>query len=345
MRRQHCPPEHDERAWVVADRCDPDIHQRIEAAESAARTWLVQVGQALARRRIGPVVFPATTGRATAASGVIIDPTLVYLLLASARRGDDPTNAIYIGAFTQDLTSWWRGVAGFYLPYCTTCRPDIDTTLHHIFDWLPQDATVREPHQLPEGLRPGPGWFDDRLIVGVHMTASIPATEWKLWMPETPLETLQSALVRVGHLDATLDNLIFTAQASEGIPDMARFLKPDPSDQGVVLSFRTGDESELVQLAGGLRSNLRGGALIESQMPTGLSRRRLPTTWGVVSYPSNSGVRAGLTRNIREAVRTARLLATGSIRVQYWPPKPGILNWGDLRGLERDANSGGGACP
>lgn len=351
MLRQHCPDEHDERQWIVEDICTAAVHARISEAQSAGQTWLRSISAAMQPGQIGPLSFPIAAGRSAVASGSVIDPTLVYLLLAQARRGDQHANAIYIAAVAQDPSSWWRGITGFYLPFCSRCTPNLRDAVAPILDWLPQDASVHPRASLPEGVQPGPDWFDDRLLLGIHLTASVATAPWRLWDPGADGPPEGPALVRTGRLDASLDNLLLVTDAQRDLPALAGFLaaEPHPLDQRriPVLTYRTGPTAGLLRLTGGRRSEPEGLGTRRLQLHLGVTRRRPPATWGTYVLRKGDRSQSGLSRDLRELVHRARRGTREAwLQLRYWPEGAGVLCWDDLIALDhltRDDDRGSNA--
>lgn len=346
LRPTHCPDTLDERSWATDIRCTPAFHSWVADAQIAAARWLKAVTEALMNSRIGPINFPSSTGAAMSASGLVVDPSLVYLLIARARRGDDAADVLYVGVVTQTPSALWRGITGFYLPYCSSCHPDPMTTVDRVLDWLPDDARLLLPDRLPEAIRPAPGWFDGRLMLGIHLAG--PETwhatsAWATWPHKGRATSTGPALACAGPLGGDLANLLYLHNAQRDLPALQRALRQWSPDlpTNLALTYRTGTTKELLAVAGGVRSATPPNGLRTKTLPGGLTRTEAPICWGGYIVPSrNVKPRRGVTRNLRATVRELRaegLLSdtSGGAVLYYWADGDGVLSFRDLRRLSR----------
>ncbi|MGL4650049.1 MAG: hypothetical protein ACRC1H_11615, partial [Caldilineaceae bacterium] len=240
-------------------------------------------------------------------------------------------------------TALWRGVTGFYLPYCSQCHPDPMTTVQVVLTWLPEDARVQAPNRLPFAIRPAPGWFDGRMLLAAHLARPAAwhgSSIWKLW-PHSGAPDSAPALVCVGPMGPDLSNLLFLHDAKRDLPELRRVLlqwSPElPND--LALPYRTGTADELQALAGGICSAPPPRGLVVKLIPGGLTRAQAPIAWGgyAIEEPG-CPVSIGVTRNMREALRDARahgLLHDGKSQatLYHWPVREGVIAFRDLRRL------------
>jgi hypothetical protein len=340
----HCPDGHDEKFWVhlVGQPCDPATHEDLDRAWHAAHTWLDGVVDASFSSTLGQVHLPSSMGVPLGVDASAVDPSQAYLLLARARRGDEPTVAIYIGLVGQTVTGPWRGLTGFYLPYCGECQ-ELDERVAEILDWMPQEAVALDPQRLPEALRPRDGWFDDRMLLGIKPNGDGTGeadSSWRAWRPDMVADATAAALVCCGPMMRGLANVVFTDSPLTDLPDILSVVAEqlnDPTAEPVV-SVRLGSRELLLATAGGLRSHPDGEGVVDVTVRGRVSRTKIPADWGVYALQDTDGGEPGAPQISRSLDGTARMIrATGrlgvpgsAMTVHYWPSKPGVVAWDHL---------------
>jgi len=339
----HCPDGHDEKFWVhlVGQPCDPATHEDLERAWHAAHTWLDGVVSASLSSTLGQVHLPSSTGVPLGVDASAVDPSQAYLLLAQARRGDEPTNANYIGLVGQTVTGPWRGLTGFYLPFCGECQ-GLGERVAEILDWMPQEAIALDPQRLPRAIRPGGGWFDDRMLLGIKPTGVGKESDstWRTWRPDMAKEAAAAALVCCGPMMRGLANIVFTDNPLTDLPAILSSVAEQLTDPTAapVVSVRMGDREMLLATTGGLRSRPEGEGTIGVTVSGRVSRSKLPADWGVYVIHDTDGGDPGAPQISRSLDGTARMLrATGhlgapgsAMTVHYWPSEPGVVAWDHL---------------
>jgi hypothetical protein len=275
----------------------------------------------------------------------VLDPSLTYLLLSLAHRDDQPVNTIYVGLVTRDPATRWRGLTGFYLPYCGRCQPDPHTTARRIVDWLPDDAVVQAPARLPSPLRPAPGWFEGRMLLGVHLPSPAHAgvdADWSVW-PHTGAAPTGPALACIGPLETGSHNLLYLDNAKTDLPALRRAL-PDWKNTGgrePLISYRCGNRDSLLILAGGIRSSRAPSGVVSSPVAGGLARVAGPIDWGVLAVTDSDGLtHSCASPNLRQTLRMARaqgLLPESSSLATWHSFKAGegVIAFRHLRRLSR----------
>lgn len=340
----HCPDGHDETFWVhlVGQPCEPATHEDLERAWHAAHAWLDGVVGASFSSTLGHVHLPSSTGVPLGVDASAVDPSQAYLLLARARRGDEPTDAIYIGLVGQTVTGPWRGLAGFYLPYCGECQ-ELGERVAEILDWMPQEAVALDPQRLPEALRPRDGWFDDRMLLGIKpngVGTDEADSSWRIWRPDIDADATAAALVCCGPMMHGLSNIVFTDKPLTELPAILSVVAEqltDPTAEPVV-SVRLGSRELLHATAGGLRSHPDGEGVVSVTVRGRVSRTKIPADWGVYVLHDTKGGAPRAPVISRSLDGTARMLrATGLLGVTgsamtayYWPSGSGVVAWGHL---------------
>lgn len=344
----HCPDGHDEKFWVhlVGQPCDPATHEDLDRAWHAARAWLDGVVDASFSSTIGQVHLPSSTAVPLGVDASAVDPSQAYLVLARARRGDEPTDAIYIGLVGQTVTGTWRGLTGFYLPYCGECQ-ELGVRVAEILDWMPQEAVALDPQRLPQAIRPRDGWFEDRMLLGIKLNGvGTDATDstWCTWRPDVVTDATAAALVCCGPMMHGLANIVFTDSLLADLPallsSVADQLAGPPAEP--VVSVREGSRETLLSATGGLRSHPDGEGAIAVTVSGRVTRSKLPADWGVYVIHDMDG-KPGVPLISRSLDGTAHMLrATGSLGVpgstmtaHYWPREPGVVAWDHLLQLGR----------
>lgn len=354
----HCPDGHDERSWVdlVGEPCDDFWHGGLRMAAMAAREWLDGVVAASFNSTLGQVYLPSSTGLPLGLDATSVDPSQAYLILARARRADNPTNAVYIGLVGQAVTGQWRGLTGFYLPYCGTCQ-GIDDCVADILDWMPQEAIALDPQRLPEAIRPAEDWFDDRMLLGIKPNGTgLGAGEstWRTWRPEALPDPADGALVCCGPMMAGMANIVFTDSPADDMPGILAAIAAqmdDPAGEPVA-TVRPGNTALLLASAGGLRSHEDGRGTVSGSVRGPVWRTKVPADWGVFYLdPADSGDpggpgAAGISRSIHGTARRLRAehrlgIPGASMTFHYWPTGPGVIAWRHLVQLrERSIRKG-----
>lgn len=340
---QHCPDEYDERTWAKEGICGEEFHSFVADATIALHGWLRTVLECVRTSTVGPVHFPAATGRALSGHGQVIDPSLTYVLVCRAQSGGEPIDALYIALVTRDPSTRWRGLTGFYIPYCGKCQRGAASAAQRIVNWLPDDAVVQSPDRLPGPIQPAPSWFEGRMLLGVHLPCPVGgglATDWSQW-PHHGQAPALPALACVGSLETGPHNLLFLDDAQRGLPDLYRDLSkwmPHGASPTFV-AYRCGNAHELQKLAGGFRSTSPPEGLLRIPIKGRLSRTQLPIDWGVISIEHGpDSVDCRTTSNLRDAARVARreghLEVTATrITAFHWNLGRGIIRYRDLRDL------------
>ena len=344
----HCPDGHDEKFWVhlVGQPCDPATHEDLDRAWHAARTWLDGIVDASFSSSIGQVHLPSSTGVPLGVDASAVDPSQAYLVLARARRGDEPTDAIYIGLVGQTVTGPWRGLTGFYLPYCGECQ-EVSERTAEILDWMPQEAVALDPQRLPQAIRPRDGWFDDRMLLGIKpngIGTDETDSTWCTWRPDVLTDATAAALVCCGPMMHGLANIVFTDSPLADLPAIlscvADQLANPPSEP--VVSVREGSRETLLAATGGLRSHPDGEGAIAVTVSGRVTRSKIPADWGVCVIHDMDG-KSGVPLISRSLDGTAHMLrATGRLGVPgstmtayFWPGEPGVVAWDHLLQLGR----------
>lgn len=340
----HCPDGHDERFWVqiVDQTCSADVHEDLDRAWNAARAWLDGVVDASFSSTIGQVHLPSSTGAPLGVDASSVDPSQAYLVLARARRGDEPTDAIYIGLVGQTITGPWRGLTGFYLPYCGHCQ-ELDERVQEVLDWMPEESIALDPQRLPPAIRPGEGWFDDRMLIGIKPNgagANDHDSTWRTWSAELVTDPTSGALVCCGPIMDGLANIVFTDSPLTHMPAIQSAVAEqmaDPSTEPVV-TVRLGSHELLLASTGGLRSYPEGEGCAIVSIGGPVTRAKIPTDWGVYLIEPQGEAeisRAQITRSLEGTVRRLR----GEARVggpeevltmRYWPKGQGVVSWSHL---------------
>jgi hypothetical protein len=326
---RHCPAARDCRAWAYDPRTstadephDDLLHDRCDQARRALEDWLVRVIPPL---RSTTAIKDLTlahpqTSRAPLRTG-LIDPTTTYLVVADAERSGVRAPAAYVGLVSQEPTTRWTGVAGFFLPWCPRCDPDGIETIEGYLPRLLRElgVTLTPLHDLPGSLHPRPGWFDpDRLLYGarVNHDPSI-ATLWTRCSPHLR----GPALVRVGPVHTSLTGLVLLG----GGDPLARLVDAlDEDDESAAnWTCRTGTADSLARLAAlpseppailhspRPNSPARGWAVAIAESAHFTSAPRLART----ARAARARVLADVRGFPRPLVRSAVLFGKGAIRL------------------------------
>lgn len=338
----HCPDGHDETFWVhlVGQPCTADVHEDLTRAWNAAHVWLDGVVDACFSSRLGQVHLPSSTGVPLGVEASSVDPSQAYLVLARARRGEEPTEAIYVGLVGQTVTGPWRGLTGFYLPYCGQCQ-ELDERVQEVLDWMPEESVALHPQRLPQAIRPGAGWFDDRMLIGIKPNG-VGATDgdstWRTWRPDLVTDPTASALVCCGPMMDGLANIVFTDSPLTDVPAIRAAVAAqlgDPSAEAIV-TVRLGRRELLLATTSGLRSRPEGEGSVSVFVGGRVSRAKVPADWGVYVVQLDDGETgdAQITRSLEGTLRSLRGQRGGfpetAVTIRYWPAGPGVVSWRHL---------------
>lgn len=194
--------------------------QDIDLAWESCAGWLVSVAEALGDGPgLADLTLPHPDPERLPIRVGLVDGDQFYMLIAGAQlRGEEVAN-LYVGLVSQELSSRWVGVAGFYLPTCPACghrktTQRLDRLLDHVGGLGFVEVAAS---RLPDGLRPRPGWFDNRLhAVLAHPSASR-RTPWAAWPPTV---SRGAFLVRTGPAVTNLDKVVMRSSrsAAEHLP-------------------------------------------------------------------------------------------------------------------------------
>lgn len=238
----------------------------------------------------------------------LVDPSAVLILLAVAQvRGYD-ADGVYVGFAGQDPNCLWRGLTGFFVPWCPGCDQDGDRLLRDLESGLRKRGVgVGSVWDLPAEVHPQDGWFDgDRLMLGGCVDAR-PGISGYWQGVDMARDAGTVMLVATGPVATSLANLVLL-DAYEHLEQLAT-LRPHASRW----TTRQGDLGALAELAG----------IKATQAHPIRARRRLtqvPSAWGV--YCDQDGSWQGPFANLRRAVTELTSYPVGgphSILVEYLP--------------------------
>jgi len=345
----HCADEFDVRDWgaLAEEPCTPQLHASIDQAEAGAYDWMNKIADAVRRSPIG-MLEAEVDGRPLRIAPHVIDPSLAYFVFALARRGDTAVGAMYIGLVAQEPNGTWRGLTGYYLPWCSDCHHDEGHTLDLLMEWLPEDGHLRRAETVPAGMRPHAGWFDDRfrravLLPNDHAGAS--DTGWQtLLFAESDTSQLPGvpALVCIGPVTQSLANIVLLDSFRDHVDGLARAVTAWPREQETPLRFtyRLGAPATLRALAG-LPARGTQRSIEKGRMPGQLARIQPPISWGAYRVVVNGqAVRSGIARNLRAVARAAKaegLLSGPSSYLEFTYPQEvtGVTEWTRVRSCKR----------
>ena len=209
---------------------DPGSHEQVdeevEAAWSAAFTWLEAADQALDDGHgLTSLLLPhPQAGRVSVETG-LVDADFVYAVVAAVERAGEEVDGLYVGLVAQEPSTRWIGLAGFFLPVCPICdRGGVARATDRMLDLLTRSGFEEIPGSaVPEGLRPGPGWFDRERLQTVARRSTAPLrTTWSPWPPAAQGNLPTAFLVRVGPVVTSLCGLVLCASTQEalGLPEL-----------------------------------------------------------------------------------------------------------------------------
>jgi hypothetical protein len=235
------------------------------------------------QQSIATVDWPNPSDPQTNLGVGMVDPSTVLIILAISQRYGHEANGIYVGFVGQDPNCLWRGLTGFYVPWCPGCDHDGDHTLRYLDQALrDRDVMMTSVWDLPVDIQPQDRWFDgDRLMLGGRVHTLPGVTDY--WR-RADASLRAPALVATGPVTTTLSNLILLDCDIRHLAE----LRPHPSRWTV----RTGCAAPLLTLAG-IAST---APLINRghRRPT-----RIPAAWG--SFCDHSGTWHGPFPNLRRA--------------------------------------------
>ena len=230
----------------------------------------------LRRHKVRSSALPATTGQALSGHGQVLDPSLTYLLLSLAHRDDQPSTPS-TWAWSPATPPPDGAASRGSISLLRQPRPRSHTTARRIVDWLPDDAVVQAPARLPAPLRPAPGWFEGRMLLGVHLPSPADAgvdRDWSIW-PHAGAAPTGPALACIGPLETGSHNLLYLdnaktgpARAGAGVADLKNTGGREP-----LISYRCGNRDSLLILAGGIRSSRAPSGVVSSPVPAGARAR------------------------------------------------------------------------
>lgn len=290
----HCRASHDCNYWAreprrsLKDREHSDwVHAERDACLTQLWAWIDATIVAIRRQAsLATVGLPNPWNPDTSLPVGMVDPSTVLIVLAIAQRFGQEAAGIYVGVVGQDPNCMWRGLTGFFVPWCPGCDKDGDQTLRYLERTLQKRGVVMASvWDLPVAIQPQEGWFDgDRLMLGgrVHILHGV-ADYWR----RVDAELREPALVATGPVATSLSNLVLL----DADPLLLADFRPHPTRW----TIRQGEAAPLSALAGisSLPAQLHRG-----QRPPS----RLPTAWG--SFCDHSGIWHGPFPNLRRAAST-----------------------------------------
>ncbi len=155
----------------------------------------------------------------------IVDPTTVVVLLGFAQVGGHEATGAYVGLAAQDMSTGWKGLTGFFVPWCPGCYEQGDAVFKSLREGLAsRSVTVGSAWDLPSGLWSRRGWFDDdRLQLG-GFVVTVRGVD-PVWTFSGLAETDGPALVATGPTTSSLANVILVPSLSQSA-DRLRRLRP-----------------------------------------------------------------------------------------------------------------------
>ena len=297
LRPVHCRPTHDCTDWARDPRRSQHDHGHSQWVHAEREVFLTQlwawIDRTLTRIRhqqsIATLDLPNPSNPQIDLGVGMVDPSTVLIILGIGQRAGHEANGIYVGFVGQDPNCLWRGLTGFFLPWCPGCDADGNTTLRSLQRALRErDVMMTSAWDLPVDIQPQDGWFDgDRLMLGGRVHTLPGVTDY--WR-RADASLREPALVATGPVTTSLSNLILL----DGDVRHLTELRPHPSRWTV----RTGSAATLSTLAGiaSTTPHINRG----HRRPT-----RIPAAWG--SFCDQSGTWHGPFPNLR---RTATEWAT-----------------------------------
>ena len=161
------------REWAEDTRHSADVHEDLREADPALSAWLIEsVSRIRSMPAIGQAQVPDPKDPQLGMDVGFLDPSTVFLLVAHAELRGAIASGLYVGLVAQDLDCSWRGLSGFYLPWCPGCDPwgrdAVDSVCARAASLGLDFVSERE---LPRALHSAPGWFQGRLVGGAAVGA------------------------------------------------------------------------------------------------------------------------------------------------------------------------------
>jgi hypothetical protein len=219
------------------------------------------------QQTVGMTMLPNPSSLRSRLPVGMVDPTTTIVLVAAAQSGGYEAPGAYVGLVGQEPHGRWRGLTGFYAPWCPGCDADGDAMFRGIRSGLEaRDVRVRSVWDLPAGLHPRDGWFDqERLKLGGFVDQRPGLTDtWEV-VGGTP--THGPAAVATGPSTASLSNIVLVRDLSQDLAELARLL---PRGRWTT---RPGADAALARLLG-----------VDGSKPSAIHTMRsrdVPATWGV----------------------------------------------------------------
>ena len=313
----HCQPQADNTQFrqAVDLECSPALHGLIDGAMCEVGLWLQQVTAVMAPPRIAPLDLPnPTPGRPVLRR--VLDTSQALVIIARGQGSALAAHWTYVGLISQGFQGSWLGHAGFFVPGCGDCDAGGEAKARQITHELQTDGWIRvPPSRLPAGVRPRPGWFDDRVIAALAMPTIGPG-----WRPVPPRADRYAslprdpALIRVGGVLTGLSGLVYAENARDEMA-IARDLVVGGGRGGKspVLTQRT-YEPGLV--------NIRPSAVDELQVREA-KPHHLPRTPGAVLLDG----RVAIALNLKAI---GGFTAEPVVPFAALPPGDGVLRLGDI---------------
>lgn len=228
---RHCPPGRDCRSWAYVPNLSPDrpdshreVHEEVHAAWKAHSSWLEATTHALNDSQgLMSLFLPnPNAGRAPFDTG-LIDVDLLHVVVAAAQLTGEEVDALYVGLVVQEPSARWIGLSGFFLPVCPRCdRGGVGRGTDRVLGLLETQGFSELPASgVPEGLRPGPHWFDrQRLQTVARRTTTSRRSTWCAWPPRDHADGATAILVRVAPVITSLSGLVLcnTVEDALGLP-------------------------------------------------------------------------------------------------------------------------------
>lgn len=223
---RHGPGQWDRQTWahLVEPGETEESHaladKDIDLAWESCAGWLASVAETLGDGPgLADLTLPHPDPQRLPIRVGLVDGDQFYVLIAGGQRRGEEVGGLYVGLMSQELSSRWVGVGGFFLPTCPACgqrktTERLDLLLAHIGGLGFVEVAAR---RLPDGLRPRPGWFDDRLHAVMARPSASRRTPWAAWPPTASGEAF---LVRTGPAVTNLDKVVLrsTRSAAEQLP-------------------------------------------------------------------------------------------------------------------------------
>ena len=228
---RHCPPGRDCRSWAYVPSPNPDhpgshreVDDEVQAAWKALSSWLEATAHALKDSKgLMELVLPNPNAGRTPFDTGLIDVDLLHVVVAAGQRAGEEVDALYVGLVAQEPSARWIGLSGFFLPVCSQCdRGGVGRATDRVLGLLDTHGFTELPGSgVPEGLRPGPGWFDrQRLQTVARRTTTSRHSTWCAWPPPDQADDATAILVRVAPVVTSLSGLVLcnTVQDALDLP-------------------------------------------------------------------------------------------------------------------------------